>query len=301
VLDVKDVPSCAAPCSSVKLVKLRNPWGTGEWHGAFSDTSCYWSDEAREACKLEAAEDGIFWMTLADFRRYFAAIAIAPFELSLAADTPVVLAAPVGADAVVVDTMERDEPAAEPAAVAEPTMEPIVEPTLCSLFYGREVRLRHVATGRWLHSHETKYPEGSKQQQVTCYGGRDDNDMWRVKAAHEAEAREGAVSDGDEVRLEHVATGRNLHSHPIKSAVSAQYEVSCFGEDGVGDANDNWRLVLEEGKAGFRLQHIETAQGGDGHFLHSHSLQYPDWGFEQQEVTNFDGKDDNDLWVVETE
>jgi len=211
------------------------------------------------------------------------------------------LAAPVGADAVVVDTMERDEPAAEPAAVAEPTMEPIVEPTLCSLFYGREVRLRHVATGRWLHSHETKYPEGSKQQQVTCYGGRDDNDMWRVKAAHEAEAREGAVSDGDEVRLEHVATGRNLHSHPIKSAVSAQYEVSCFGEDGVGDANDNWRLVLEEGKAGFRLQHIETAQGGDGHFLHSHSLQYPDWGFEQQEVTNFDGKDDNDLWVVETE
>ena len=96
VLDVKNVPiDClcgvgvgVAPGETVKLVKLRNPWGTGEWHGAFSDKSCYWSAEARETCKLEAAEDGVFWMTLTDFRRYFGSFSVAPFESALVADSP---------------------------------------------------------------------------------------------------------------------------------------------------------------------------------------------------------------------
>jgi len=88
VLNVKEVTSCVVPCSTVRIVQLRNPWGTGEWHGAFSDHSCYWSEEAKEACQLEAADDGAFWMSLADFRRYFAFISVAPFHVELAADAP---------------------------------------------------------------------------------------------------------------------------------------------------------------------------------------------------------------------
>ena len=40
---------------------------------------------------------------------------------------------------------------------------------------------------------------------------------------------------GDSIRLEHVLTRRNLHSHDFQSPVSGRSEVSCFGEDGNGD------------------------------------------------------------------
>lgn len=41
---------------------------------------------------------------------------------------------------------------------------------------------------------------------------------------------------GDPIRLEHVLTKRNLHSHDFISPVSNKFEVSAFGEDGNGDA-----------------------------------------------------------------
>lgn len=48
------------------LVKLRNPWGGGEWTGAFGDNDTFWKEEEgeeilkqnQETCK----EDGCFWM-----------------------------------------------------------------------------------------------------------------------------------------------------------------------------------------------------------------------------------------------
>ena len=33
---------------SIPLVKLRNPWGSGEWKGDWSDNSALWTDEFRE-------------------------------------------------------------------------------------------------------------------------------------------------------------------------------------------------------------------------------------------------------------
>ena len=43
------------------------------------------------------------------------------------------------------------------------------------------------------------------------------------------------VECGQIVRLTHVATNRNLHSHHFQSPLSHNLEVSAFGEEGEGD------------------------------------------------------------------
>ena len=55
-----------------KLIKLRNPWGTGEWTGAYSDKD---TDPAHKwdsswmtwRGKMEDKDDGCFWMPWSDF------------------------------------------------------------------------------------------------------------------------------------------------------------------------------------------------------------------------------------------
>ena len=54
------------------------------------------------------------------------------------------------------------------------------------LAYGMQLKLQHTRTGCRLHSHDCRYPGGSRQQQVTGFYGEDDNDWWRIKAAHGA-------------------------------------------------------------------------------------------------------------------
>ncbi|CAD7965317.1 unnamed protein product [Amoebophrya sp. A120] len=90
ILDVATVPvGCCCGLGSgtlsgeVRIVKLRNPWGTGEWKGAFSDTSCCWNEEASNQVKLVAADDGAFWMRLGDFRRYFSRVSVSPYRLEM--------------------------------------------------------------------------------------------------------------------------------------------------------------------------------------------------------------------------
>jgi hypothetical protein len=169
--------------------------------------------------------------------------------------------------------------------------------------YGTTFKLRHAATDCSLHSHPISYghPGSSGQQQVTCFGGADDNDLWRVKASNgqPGGARSGQpVEHGDIVRLEHVATRRNLHSHQgISSPVSGQQEVSCYGQFGVGDENDDWCVDIAGGgrwEAGtlLRLVHVATNAA-----LHSHrGYAHPVWTMGQQEVTAYAGRDSNDLW-----
>ena len=166
------------------------------------------------------------------------------------------------------------------------------------LAYGMQLKLQHKGTGRRLHSHGSHYPGGSKQQQVTGFCGDDDNDWWKIKAEHgAAEPAAGTrVKDGDVIRLQHTRTGRNLHSHNIKSPVTRQQEVSAFGSGGHGDTNCNWRVRLGQDDHGaIRLHHVNTGRGADHHYLHSHGSTLPRWGHGQGEVTVFGGKDLNDL------
>ena len=85
----------------------------------------------------------------------------------------------------------------------------------------------------------------------------------------------------------------------IPSPLSGQQEVTAFGKNSVGDANDNWRVEVEGrgiwfSKKKIRLIHLDTGLALHSHENHSKS----EYTAFQQEVTCFDGRDDNDFWKI---
>ncbi|KAG0340686.1 hypothetical protein BG004_006307 [Podila humilis] len=169
-----------------------------------------------------------------------------------------------------------------------------------SVAYGARVTLRHQGTkGGYLHSHASLYETGSKQQQITLYPHKDSNNDWIIQKRDGTTPEElEYISNGDYVRLTHVSTFKNLHSHDHKAPVTEDenhFEVSGYGYKGFGgDSNDEWRLEIVESDASdpegatslhtlrskFKLVH--TNMNCD---LFSHAVKLPKWGFEQQEVT----------------
>lgn len=59
----------------IPMLRIRNPWGNEtEWNGAWSDGSPEWRyipDDEKDAIGLNFEQDGEFWMSYKDFRRYF--------------------------------------------------------------------------------------------------------------------------------------------------------------------------------------------------------------------------------------
>jgi len=118
-----------------------------------------------------------------------------------------------------------------------------------------------------LHSHEIKYGSGSGQQSVTGVETKEDvNSNWAVKGIDKHQCKRGeAINCGSKIRLEHIQTKKNLHSHHFTSPLSAQQEISAFGEDGkegTGDTGDNWEVVCK-GKYWLRdnvvqFRHLDT-------------------------------------------
>lgn len=54
-----------------RLLKVRNPWGEGEWRGAWSDGSDKWTPEWMQLLDHKFGDDGMFWMSYEDLlRRY---------------------------------------------------------------------------------------------------------------------------------------------------------------------------------------------------------------------------------------
>lgn len=162
--------------------------------------------------------------------------------------------------------------------------------------YGALVTLKnHRTGGAYLHSHWHLYPEGvgARQQQITTYSHKDENNQWRIKKFN-AESRPTDepieyVQNGDLVRLEHVITGRNLHSHNEPAPVTTKHwQVTGYGEKGVGDANDVFRVEFEGGQTGDQLEAVMTrfklVHYLMGCAIYSHNKQLPKWGFEQLEV-----------------
>lgn len=60
----------------VRLVKMRNPWGNGEWNGDWSDTSAKWTPALQQAFGCREADDGVFFMAIDDFKARFDRVAV---------------------------------------------------------------------------------------------------------------------------------------------------------------------------------------------------------------------------------
>ena len=115
-----------------------------------------------------------------------------------------------------------------------------------------------------LHSHDVKYGSGSGQQSVTGTSEKDDvNSYWSVKGLVNEPCKRGEpIACGAKVRLEHIITKKNLHSHLFKSPLSGNQEISAFGDNGEGDSGDNWTVVCSddfwERDTSIRFKHLDT-------------------------------------------
>ncbi|KAI9889524.1 MAG: hypothetical protein M1814_005218 [Vezdaea aestivalis] len=196
---------------------------------------------------------------------------------------------------------------------------------------GSRVSIRHHNTqGGYLHSHAHMYPTGSKQQQVTLYPHKDENNVFLMENQTQPLGVDGNpingteawdtlsppvwIEDGTVVKLFHLTSFRRIHSHDVRAPVSEadwQQEVSAYGYEGFeGDANDLFRVEIvksmsEAGPAQDRLRTIESKfkliHIMTGCALFSHKVKLPDWGFEQQEVTCAKGGTvPNSIWYVES-
>jgi len=170
--------------------------------------------------------------------------------------------------------------------------------------YGQTVNLRHTNTKNFLHSHPYKYyhEAGSYEQQVTTVPDNDSNCEFVVKAAHGQRTAFGApVMYGDVLRLEHIATRKNIHTSEKTAFVTNQREVCAYGNEGIGDANDDWIVQATKPNVTgvlptdtIRFYHKQTQ-----HYLHAALNKFKvvkDVGPEQNEVTAFTPGDPNDCW-----
>ncbi|XP_059474799.1 stromal cell-derived factor 2 [Neocloeon triangulifer] len=116
-----------------------------------------------------------------------------------------------------------------------------------------------------LHSHDVKYGSGSGQQSVTGTEVQEDvNSHWVIKAATGKICSRGEpIGCGSVIRLEHVSTKKNLHSHHFPSPLSSNQEISAYGDNsGEGDTGDHWTVICK-GDSWLRddsimLKHMDT-------------------------------------------
>ncbi|KAL4705255.1 hypothetical protein ACJJTC_010274 [Scirpophaga incertulas] len=140
--------------------------------------------------------------------------------------------------------------------------------TILKLF-NTDLRLR-------LHSHDVKYGSGSGQQSITGVDVSDDhNSHWLIRPCHGRNFQlfvklflllfySSPIKCGTVVRLQHVSTKKNLHSHYFSSPLSGNQEVSCYGDEiGEGDTGDNWAIVCNNDywrrDSPVKLRHVDTS------------------------------------------
>lgn len=145
---------------------------------------------------------------------------------------------------------------------------------------GSAVKLTHMesktSTGEehYLNSEGKNLGSGSGQQIVTAVSSPTTiNTLWWIRGPNdeerhgsEASCTQGVAQPipcGSVIRLSHLDSLRNLHSHNVRSPLSRQQEVSAYGEgDGKGDNGDDWRVVCTgkywERSTAVAFQHVDT-------------------------------------------
>ncbi|XP_038054407.1 protein O-mannosyl-transferase 1-like [Patiria miniata] len=188
-----------------------------------------------------------------------------------------------------------------------------------SVVYGSQVTLRHTHNQMcWLHSHNQNYPfiyetgrGSSGQQQVTCYGFKDENNWWIVKDPRSSFIGVRDISkrikNGDIVQLVHGKTGRVLNSHDVAAPMSPHFmEVSGYIDYNITIPEQSlWKVIIlnaeTEGdtwkalSSHVRFLHLNTSQ-----YLRVTAQQLPAWGFFQFEVATDRGiQHEDNVWNVE--
>ncbi|KAJ8446570.1 hypothetical protein Cgig2_019723 [Carnegiea gigantea] len=117
---------------------------------------------------------------------------------------------------------------------------------------GTVIRLQHMRTRKWLHSHLHASPITGNLE-VSCFGGEtesDTGDHWKL----EIEGKGNVWKQDQKVRLHHVDTGGYLHSHDKKyqRIAGGQQEVCGVeqkGRDNIWLAAEGVYLPTNEGKS----------------------------------------------------
>ena len=170
-------------------------------------------------------------------------------------------------------------------------------------------RIQNKASKFHLHSHPINYGSGSGQQTITGLESKTDvGSLWIFK---EAEGEKMCLTGepipcGSHIRLEHMGTQKNLHTHDFPSPVSGRQEVSGFGENGKGDKGDNWIIECKDslkgdkinGRTEFYLKHQLTGNylytDSRSMFNHQNCRNCPIVG--QAEISSTRAKNQNGLW-----
>jgi len=181
-----------------------------------------------------------------------------------------------------------------------------------TITYGSSLRIQNVITKYHLSSFGMNWSTGSGLQIVTAVqSDKDLNSLFTIKEGdtYPVKINGDPVLCGQVIRLEHIITGKNLHSHDFKSFVTNSQEACAFGEDGNGDVNDNYRITcykqedndLITGKTEFFLQHVPTEKWL---YINYKTSMYNDGNCRgcpirgQREVSLTDKKDKQCLWKV---
>lgn len=129
---------------------------------------------------------------------------------------------------------------------------------------GSVIKLANQHTDIRLHSHAVKYGSGSGQQSVTGTKQKEDvNSYWILKGLPEVSCAREKIKCGSKLRVEHLETKKNLHSHLFKSPITSNQEISAFGDaDGEGDTGDYWVVMCSDDywmkDTPVKFKHIDT-------------------------------------------
>jgi len=162
---------------------------------------------------------------------------------------------------------------------------------------GQSLKLLHLNTRNSLHSHGINWCGGSRQQEMTCYGARDDNDWFRPTSLSK-----NGVQNGSKIALTHNLTGKSIYADARNRApMTGQTELSARPLN-TNDQQFCWNLEIHSSWANqdsnLRVgDTIKLINCGNGTSLHSHGINI-NCGSRQQETTGYGVRDSNDYWVV---
>jgi hypothetical protein len=114
------------------------------------------------------------------------------------------------------------------------------------LFPNSKIRLKHLATQKYLRTKVGILSPRTKQQEVSCHEkGSEGYDIWNIDRYGEEKS---PIEAGEEIRLYNELSERNLHSHPYKFTAEKNYKQQEVTAYDLVDENDKWKICEVRGR-----------------------------------------------------